>query len=1005
MARKPIKQRISFEGEEKLKKDLEALGKAGEKAFNQIQVAAQKVHFEKFGASLRVLGSEFAAFGRRASLAIASFGLLGGISFAGTSRALFHLAEAAAEVADQTGKAAQKAGLTTEAFSKMAFAAEQNDISQETLVTSLSRLNKQIAAAAGGQKKAVDVFHDLGVSIKDAQGRLRPTQDIVHDLAAAFAKLPDGVKKSTIAMQLFGRGGAALIPFLNEGKAGILELEKQAEQLGITLTEQQSIIGDALGDSLNRVTNAIKGIKLQLGLIFAPAVTRVADLFTKRIIASRQAFVAFGEELANRIVPVVEDVINALSGNDADVKNSVIIELRNQMIGFGTATKQAITGIVIPAFKALKVVLDGIAELINGLFGTNFSGTAVGIGIALAQLTGAFRLLAAGIRVAYFALLLFARNPIAAAIILIAIRLNQLIDEHKNAKTAAQNHATALAELQQALADVKNNVPGAEQVLNHLAAAHLNSAMAAVADAQAQVDAAQRLLDIERDRANAPADVPGGEENELAKQLKANELKRIDEQSGKLIEANIILANRLRQLQEIQDTIAGKSIDKIEDVRPKAKAAADAVAEVGAAADKTKAQVESLGHTIKVTSFGTGGKSEKLFEVDSAGLVKASQDVTGLTTQLSQVDDQAGEAGTALDGVDDQATSMGTSAEIASPKVDKLNTSLKDTSTSVINVATALGRVATDATTLGVASDAVATKLATAKGSADELFATASNNSAGLSTALDTTRDSAAGLGTALADTATAATNLGTSFADTEAIAIAVANSLLAPFQAVGSGIQLIMNSASNVVRSGFQSLQSLIASVAVSISSSISRIISQLQAAAAAAQRLQAAAKSGSSTGSSGNSRLGFAGGGHVSGPGTSTSDSILAWLSDDEWVMRAAAVKKYGHGFMAMINSLKLPKDFFRNLPKLRAGGVPGLTTRMKIPRLAAGGSVKALAPAGNGFTQPVHLHFERPGGGETTVLVMAQADAPTQMMEFARSSARNATGRPQSWKGRAG
>lgn len=57
------------------------------------------------------------------------------------------------------------------------------------------------------------------------------------------------------------------------------------------------------------------------------------------------------------------------------------------------------------------------------------------------------------------------------------------------------------------------------------------------------------------------------------------------------------------------------------------------------------------------------------------------------------------------------------------------------------------------------------------------------------------------------------------------------------------------------------------------------------------------------------------FANGGSVSGqvlegPGTKTSDSLVARLSAGEFVMRAAAVDKYGAQFMHMINQGRLPK-----------------------------------------------------------------------------------------------
>lgn len=48
----------------------------------------------------------------------------------------------------------------------------------------------------------------------------------------------------------------------------------------------------------------------------------------------------------------------------------------------------------------------------------------------------------------------------------------------------------------------------------------------------------------------------------------------------------------------------------------------------------------------------------------------------------------------------------------------------------------------------------------------------------------------------------------------------------------------------------------------------------------------------------------IGHAGGGPVSGPGTATSDSIPAMLSNGEFVMRASAVNKYGKGFMHALN-----------------------------------------------------------------------------------------------------
>jgi TP901 family phage tail tape measure protein len=104
---------------------------------------------------------------------------------------------------------------------------------------------------------------------------------------------------------------------------------------------------------------------------------------------------------------------------------------------------------------------------------------------------------------------------------------------------------------------------------------------------------------------------------------------------------------------------------------------------------------------------------------------------------------------------------------------------------------------------------------------------------------------------------------------------------------------------------------------------------------------------------GAPGHAEGGFAGGGQVSGPGTSISDSILAWLSNGEYVVKAAAVRKYGAEFFDALNNLKLPKDLFNR--GFRLGGPIRMPSMQPIPTFAAGGIVQASKPM-----IPVNLHI---------------------------------------------
>lgn len=89
-----------------------------------------------------------------------------------------------------------------------------------------------------------------------------------------------------------------------------------------------------------------------------------------------------------------------------------------------------------------------------------------------------------------------------------------------------------------------------------------------------------------------------------------------------------------------------------------------------------------------------------------------------------------------------------------------------------------------------------------------------------------------------------------------------------------------------------------------------------------------------------------GFATGGLIRGPGSGTSDSILARLSNGEFVMKAAAVRHYGPQFLAMLNGLQLPK--------FATGGLVGdMVANAPMAGPASIGTVNLTLPGGESYT----------------------------------------------------
>lgn len=110
-----------------------------------------------------------------------------------------------------------------------------------------------------------------------------------------------------------------------------------------------------------------------------------------------------------------------------------------------------------------------------------------------------------------------------------------------------------------------------------------------------------------------------------------------------------------------------------------------------------------------------------------------------------------------------------------------------------------------------------------------------------------------------------------------------------------------------------------------------------------------------------------GYASGGLIRGPGSGTSDSILARLSNGEFVMRADAVKYYGAALLQQINT--------RQLPKFATGGLVSSALQPSVPPMAQLVEAKANAAQGMNLADYGRLRLDLGGGHEYEFLARRQ------------------------------
>lgn len=213
-----------------------------------------------------------------------------------------------AQMGDEVYRTAQRTGTTTDALQELEFAAQQTGTATETLDMGLVRLSRAAFEASHGSQEARQTFMLLGVSLRDAHGNLKPSNDLLSQIANKFSKMPDGMAKTALAMRVFGRSDAELIPLLNKGEQGLAQLADKAHDFGVVMggetieqARQFQIGMRTLGASLRGVMYAIAGPLL-------PEMTKFVNLIAAWVKNHRQLIAQKVHQFFTALVTAVTSV-------------------------------------------------------------------------------------------------------------------------------------------------------------------------------------------------------------------------------------------------------------------------------------------------------------------------------------------------------------------------------------------------------------------------------------------------------------------------------------------------------------------------------------------------------------------------------------------------------------------------------------------------------------------------------------------------------------------------
>lgn len=188
-------------------------------------------------------------------------------TFAGllTVNALRRFTTDTLRVADAIGVTAERVGVATESYQALRHAASQANTPLAILDTSLQRLTRRLGEAAQGGGVLLKTLERHGIAVRDANGQIRSTEDVLYDLADAMAGADSQAERLQIAFSAFDTEGARMQQALRGGSRALKQTMEEARRLGLVF-DQELIDGTRklnteLGN-LNRVmeTNVQQGL-------------------------------------------------------------------------------------------------------------------------------------------------------------------------------------------------------------------------------------------------------------------------------------------------------------------------------------------------------------------------------------------------------------------------------------------------------------------------------------------------------------------------------------------------------------------------------------------------------------------------------------------------------------------------------------------------------------------------------------------------------------------------
>ena len=192
---------------------------------------------------------------------------------------IFLFTKSIAQANDELLGLSKTIGIDIETLQELGYVAELNKGSVDSMNGSLANLAKISSEAARGVGAGVETFGMLGISVTNANGVIKDTDELLLEVSDAISRLNTQSEKLEFAQKL-GISDDLLVT-IQQGSEAIRRQRREARELGLIFSDDAAQAAGDFNDSLLRLTSIMKGMRNLIATKFMKYFTPLIETFVE----------------------------------------------------------------------------------------------------------------------------------------------------------------------------------------------------------------------------------------------------------------------------------------------------------------------------------------------------------------------------------------------------------------------------------------------------------------------------------------------------------------------------------------------------------------------------------------------------------------------------------------------------------------------------------------------------------------------------------------------------